>query len=197
MGFGVLPSFGIPLAGCIVNRYVSAATTDSEASDAPHLAAASEAETAQEDRPRLAGIVRVLLGLGGSVLIGLLAIAAWLHPSPDGMGTHRQIRLPWSEASSGLPACGFLVQFERPCPSCGMTTSWAYLMDGNVWAAVQTNVAGFWLGLLALISGPWMLFSAVRGVWCWGHPSDGAILAIGIGTIVLTIGHWIFRLIAG
>jgi hypothetical protein len=46
-----------------------------------------------------------------------LAIARSLHPSASGMGTHEQL---------GLPPCKFLVFTGFPCPSCGLTTSFAY-----------------------------------------------------------------------
>ena len=141
----------------------------------------------------------MVLGVAGAILMTLLGIAATLTPNPAGFGTHRQIRLPilGTDPGGGLPACTFKVLFDRPCPSCGMTTSWSWLMHGNLWAAAQANIAGLLLGLCALTTGPWMFVSALRGRWWLGFPSDRMIVIVGLALIMMTIGHWVFRLIYG
>lgn len=63
---------------------------------------------------------------------GWLAVtvgAMLVHPSPHGHGSHQQL---------GLPACPSVVLFGRPCPGCGLTTSFAALVRGDLataWAA--------------------------------------------------------------
>ena len=84
-------------------------------------------------------------------LLGLLAIAAMLKPSPLGHGTHQQL---------GLPPCTFWVLFGRPCPTCGMTTAWAHLVRGQWVDACRANLGGALLGLLAMVAAPWLLGSA-------------------------------------
>jgi len=51
---------------------------------------------------------------GGCLVIG---ISIDLEPSPEGFGTHRQL---------GLASCGFRASTGIPCPTCGMTTSFAH-----------------------------------------------------------------------
>ena len=138
----------------------------------------------------------VLMSMGG-LLVVLLGIAASLTPSPDGYGTHRQLVVPLlgKGENSQLPACSFLVMTGKPCPSCGMTTSWANLMKGRLWASANANVAGTALGLCALFTGPWMLISGLRGHWLFGTLNERLILFVGIGLFVLTFGNWIVRLL--
>lgn len=45
-----------------------------------------------------------------------------LRPSPAGHGTHTQL---------GLPPCPSILLFGRPCPGCGLTTSWTRLLHGD------------------------------------------------------------------
>src|SRR5437764_11238655 len=108
-------------------------------------------------RVRLA-VVAVVVGL-----VVLFAVAAWLDPyGPDGtpraMGTHTQL---------GLPECNFLRLTGVPCPSCGMTTSFALLIRGDVPAAARANPVGALLAATLLGAIPWSLLSAARGRWLW------------------------------
>jgi hypothetical protein len=138
----------------------------------------------------------VLVSMGG-ILVVLLGIAAWLSPSPDGFGTHRQLVVPFlGQGDKGqLPPCSFLVMTGKPCPSCGMTTSWANLMEGRLWASARANVAGMSLGICALVAGPWMLVSGLRGRWWIGLPHERMILFIGLALFALTFGNWVVRLL--
>ena len=131
---------------------------------------------------------RLWLAAAGIGLLGLLLIAAVLKPSPSGRGTHEQL---------GLPPCTFLVLFGRPCPSCGMTTAWAYMVRGLWVDACRANVGGTLLGLLAIVAAAWLLGSAAAGRWCVVKPNG--IVAAWIGAIVLlvTLIDWAIRLWVG
>lgn len=61
-------------------------------------------------------------------VIGLI-----LKPSPDQHGTHQQL---------GLPPCPMVLFFHRPCPGCGLTTSWTALLHGNLPLAFQAHPLG-------------------------------------------------------
>jgi len=131
---------------------------------------------------------RLLLVMLGAGLTALLALATMLRPSPWGNGTHRQL---------GLPPCTFKTLLGRPCPTCGMTTSWAYLVRGDVFDACQANVSGTLLGLLALAAAPWLLVSAWRGTWTGVTPQHNAAAWISGTFLAMMLIEWTIRLACG
>jgi len=133
---------------------------------------------------RLAWYVRAPLVLGGAILLGLLVTAACLTPSSDGFGTHQQL---------GLAPCSFIQWFGIRCPSCGMTTSWSHMVRGEVLAGLRANVGGVYLAVMAMVSGPWMLVSGVRGKWFGGPPHEMVIAALGMLAVVVTLTDWLLR----
>ena len=50
----------------------------------------------------------------------------------------------------GLPPCGFYTIFHKPCPSCGMTTSFSLVMHGRFAEAAKAQPAGIFLFLTTL-----------------------------------------------
>lgn len=127
---------------------------------------------------------RTMLIGAGLVLVSLLVTAARLPPNPLGMGTHQGL---------GLPPCSFVMWFGKRCPACGMTTSWAHLMRGQLLQAAHSNTGGLMLGLYALVLGPWMIVSAVRGRW-WIGPLDPQWILLGGGLVFLvTTAQWCWR----
>lgn len=80
-----------------------------------------------------------------AALLGVLALSAWLTPARDGHATHTQL---------GLPQCGWVVRFNKPCPTCGMTTAFARAAHGDVSGSLRAQpfaaavslatAAGFW-----------------------------------------------------
>ncbi|HLO40731.1 MAG TPA: DUF2752 domain-containing protein [Phycisphaerales bacterium] len=100
---------------------------------------------------------RVLAGLVGTLLLAWLVVGASLRPDVSGMGTHRQL---------GLPPCGWIVAFNRPCPTCGMTTAFSAAAQGKLQTALVAQPFG---ALLAL--------AAATGVWvCWYAALTGSSL---------------------
>jgi len=99
---------------------------------------------------------RRLLGLAVAIICATpLVIGAWLTPSPEGHGTHEAL---------GLPRCGFLLAFGRPCMTCGMTTAVALAAHGHFAQAFRTQPAGA-LVAIVLASGVWFgLHAAATGV---------------------------------
>lgn len=67
------------------------------------------------------------------VWIAVTVVGIVLRPSPDGHGTHQQL---------GLPPCGSVILFDRPCPGCGLTTSWTAILHGQFVQAFEAHPLG-------------------------------------------------------
>lgn len=145
--------------------------------------------------PRTVFILRLSLLLVAAGLAGVFAVAFWLNPyGPDGTprvrGTHQQL---------GLPPCNFMALSGKPCPSCGMTTSFALLVRGDVEASLRANWAGTILALVWAVTLVWALASAV-----WGRPLfvprgyGELVLTTAVGLILaLMLTRWVIVLVGG
>ncbi len=83
---------------------------------------------------------------------GVIATAVHLRPSPDGTGTHQGL--------SFLP-CTMLATTGIPCPSCGMTTSFAWFYRGNLAASFWVQPGGF---VLAWLTGMMVIYALYEGL---------------------------------
>lgn len=81
---------------------------------------------------------RFWAGVIGGGCAAVLIIAALLSPSPAGTGTHHQL---------GLPPCGFQLMVHVPCPTCGMTTSFAHAVRGQWLQAARAQLGGLVLAI--------------------------------------------------
>jgi hypothetical protein len=70
---------------------------------------------------------------GFGIWLAVTVVGAALHPDPSGHGTHTQL---------GLPPCPSAFLFDRPCPGCGMTTSWSATIHGDLPAAFAAHPLG-------------------------------------------------------
>lgn len=81
--------------------------------------------------------------LAGSLTLSILWVAVTiiglcLTPDTHGHGTHQHL---------GLPPCPSVMLFDRPCPGCGLTTSWTALLHGNLPLAFSAHALGPFLYL--------------------------------------------------
>jgi hypothetical protein len=109
--------------------------------------------------PALHRWVRIGLVVIAALLVGVFAVAIRLRPYDDAgqprrMETHLQL---------GLPPCTFYQMTGLPCPSCGMTTSFAFFVRGDLWNSFRANAVGTLLAAFCLALVPWSLVCAVRG----------------------------------
>ena len=134
---------------------------------------------------RLSLRLRLVLAAVGLGLLAPLGIATRLQPDPRGQGTHQQL---------GLPPCTFLMLIGNRCPSCGMTTSWAYAVRGQWVRSAATNAGGFVLALVAAVLGPWLVASAALGRWLTRPPQEGVWAAGAVVVVVIVLADWAYRL---
>ncbi|MDO8629024.1 MAG: DUF2752 domain-containing protein [Phycisphaerales bacterium] len=93
-----------------------------------------------ENGPRARGAAFVVL----TACVVVLAVAARLTPDPAGFGTHRQL---------GSTPCLMPVLTGYPCPTCGMTTAFAYAVRGRLGAAFHAQPAGLLIALSVALAG--------------------------------------------
>jgi hypothetical protein len=146
----------------------------------------NESEAVLDAIPVLRAWVRGSLIGVALALCGVFAVAIWLKPyNPDGtplsMATHRQI---------GLPPCTFFATTGMPCPACGMTTSFALLVRGDVVNSMRANIVGTLLALFCLMVIPWCLASVVCKRTLFIDSVERALTRIVLGFLSLMLLRW-------
>jgi len=135
---------------------------------------------------RLGWPTRGLLLVAAAGLAGLLGLAKTLEPDPRGFGTHVQL---------GLQPCAFATMTGRLCPTCGMTTSFAWFMRGRMDRSWQANPAGCLFALLSIPLLIWFVSSAVRNVPLGFRSLSGPLMGLMVAGLVLSLVFWLVRLI--
>ena len=115
--------------------------------------------------------------------VGVTIAAALMNPNPAGHGTHRQL---------GLPACPSAVIFERPCPGCGLTTSFTATVHfdfGRAWSAHPFGSLMYFALTLAAIAGIYG-YSAKRAFDIAEKPLNRLLIAFLV--VYLSFCTWRF-----
>jgi len=137
------------------------------------------------DHQPLGWSIRCSFLIAAACLVGLMVVARKLEPDPRGFGTHTQL---------GLRPCAFLAVTGRLCPTCGMTTSFAWLIRGRINRSWQANPAGCVYALLTVPLIAWLVSSAFanKPVGCSGlsTPLAGMLVA----AVALGLASWLIRL---
>jgi hypothetical protein len=115
----------------------------------------------------------------------VLAVARWLKPAVRGYGTHTQL---------GLPPCNFLRLTHLPCPSCGLTTSFAWAARFHFWQAFLASP----FGVLAFFFTALLIPTAIFLLWrriSFRRITESAVFtrAVYAATAVYFFS-WIFKL---
>jgi hypothetical protein len=125
----------------------------------------------------------VLIGLGW---LTVFVIAIRIDPYRDG-----EVKLSETHTQLGLPPCQFKTVTGVACPSCGMTSSFALLMHGDLVNSLRANFAGTLLALIGLAFLPWSVLSMVRGRWLGTRDVEGLILRLVIVFVTVMLGRWL------
>jgi Protein of unknown function (DUF2752) len=136
--------------------------------------------------PAMQRWLRALLALMALCLVTVFSVAIWLNPyREDGQArqleTHRQL---------GLPECNFKLWTGKPCPSCGMTTSFALLIRGDVLNSLRANWVGTLLAAFCLAFIPYGLISALRGKFVPAVSIDWILPRFIVVFCVLLLLRW-------
>ncbi len=128
--------------------------------------------------------VRCSLLFAAAGLMGLFAIARRLEPDPRGFGTHTQL---------GLGPCAYLTTTSRLCPTCGMTTAYAWVVRGNLGRAWQANPAGCLYALLSVPLAAWFITSAALNRAAGFQSLEKPLSAVILAAVLLGVGSWSIR----
>ncbi|HWE35335.1 MAG TPA: DUF2752 domain-containing protein [Isosphaeraceae bacterium] len=137
-------------------------------------------------RPTLGRWTRLGMGIAAAALALVLGVARRLEPDPRGYGTHRQL---------GLPPCAFLAMTGRPCPSCGMTTAFAWSSRGRFGRSWRANPAGAILAPACVAMIPWLVVGALRGRPWGARTLEGPLTALLVAAVALGLLSWTVRLL--
>jgi hypothetical protein len=128
--------------------------------------------------------------------LAITLVALLLKPSPKGFGTHQQL---------GLAPCPSVLIFGRPCPGCGLTTSFTATVHGQLENAFVAHPLGtllyimFTVGSLgaawAFFRGQRMQISTAGYRVLWGV--IGIYMAYGVFRFVVPPEHYSGSFLSG
>ena len=137
---------------------------------------------------RLGRPTRGLLAAFALGLVAVLVVARGLSPDPRGFGTHTQL---------GLWPCAFKAMTGRPCPTCGMTTSFAWFARAELSRSWGANPAGVGLASICLVLIPWLLTTSARGRPWPFRTIESPLVGLSVAVVALTLISWTIRMTIG
>jgi hypothetical protein len=132
------------------------------------------------------GPTRWLLVAAAVGLMGLLVLARALEPDPRGYGTHTQL---------GLGPCAFATLTGHPCPTCGMTTSWAHFTRGDFGQAWRASPAGCLFAGFAPPLAVWLVLCSWLKKAVGFRSLDRPLLGLLAAVVLASLGFWFIRIL--
>ena len=132
--------------------------------------------------------VRLALDGVAAALGTVFTVAVVVDPS-DAEGTARRME---THTQLGLPECTFKTLYGKPCPSCGLTTSFALLLRGDVANSARANYVGTLLAAFLLVVLPWAVVSLIRGRLIWIVSLERALTWTVAVFLTLLLVRWAF-----
>lgn len=115
--------------------------------------------------------------------LGTTGVALAMTPNDHGHGTHQQL---------GLPPCPSVMIFNRPCPACGLTTSWTAFVHGDFGLSFEAHPFGPFLYLAFTWTAIMALVGAVRKLH---FRTDTKVMNTLMGIVaVVFFGFGLFRM---
>lgn len=133
--------------------------------------------------PAFARFVWLILLVGSTAAL----VTAWhVSPDPRGHSTHEQL---------GLSPCGFYLTTGYPCPTCGATTAFAWVVHGHPLMGLATHPFGALLAFAAIA----LLGVSLAGIVTAGVPamrlSRRSSFGLALIIMALILGSWLYKLI--
>jgi hypothetical protein len=120
------------------------------------------------------------------ISVSVLVIARLLQPSSNGVGTHEQL---------GLPPCPFLYLTGIPCPSCGLTTSFAYAARFEFFSSLVTQPFGLIAFFLTIFAIPFSIFLSRRRI-SWSELMQAPVVnRLIYAAIAFYVLSWFYKII--
>lgn len=130
---------------------------------------------------------RLAAAIFAVLCLALLVVSSCLRPSAEGMGTHTQL---------GLPACGWLLATGYPCPTCGMTTSFAAAANSSILASARAQPFGTLLAVGTAIGFWGCLHVAAFGSRIGRICARMASTPVLVGLVILFLLSWGYKALA-
>lgn len=115
----------------------------------------------------------------------VLIMATQVLPNPHGLGTHLEL---------GMGACTFLHTTGCPCPTCGMTTSFAWFVRGNWAGSFYVQPMGFLFALAMSIALCVSGYMAITGRAIQRHLNRLPMARVGWIALGLFVIAWIWKI---
>jgi|WetSurMetagenome_2_1015567.scaffolds.fasta_scaffold71130_4 hypothetical protein len=118
-------------------------------------------------------------GCAAVLLLGMILV-----PSPDGLGTHTEL---------GLPPCGMWLYYHKPCPTCGVTTSFTLAAHGQFVQSAVTQPFGL-VFFLATVAGLALnAWTAVAGRTWFGLVTVRRATIVIIAGVIILLASWAYK----